>query len=220
MTVRRSPTLRSRVLPVTAARHISPEYTKALHATMKASKDHHGNEHARYRDVNPDVRAKYDAFAIVRNPWNRVASRYWFAVKVIQHEKKQPESYCNVSSFRAFLEERHKWGGKEYFWHRAVRGWFPQRDYIVNESGDVSVDCLRFEGLEREITSYFHMRKPFSDPRRNVTGIATLTKDELFDKETIQIVADWYKDDIDHFGFDYDTSATKNIWALDGKQAS
>ena len=34
----------------------------------------------------------------------------------------------------------------------------------------------------------------------------------IYTPETIQIVADWYKEEIDYFGFDFDTSATRNYY--------
>jgi hypothetical protein len=35
---------------------------------------------------------------------------------------------------------------------------------------------------------------------------------DLYTPETIQIVADWYQDDIDMWGYDFDTGANKNYW--------
>ena len=51
---------------------------------------------------------------------------------------------------------------------------------------------------------------------RNVTAISDFKDDEisnykdLYTKNTIQLIADWYKKDIDYWGFDFDTPATKN----------
>ena len=67
-----------------------------------------GLEHGRWRDVHPDVTSKMTAFAIARNPWDRVVSKYWFAYKGRFVEKNLPEDYVDVSTFESFLEERHK----------------------------------------------------------------------------------------------------------------
>lgn len=48
---------------------------------------------------------------------------------------------------------------------------------------------------------------------RNVTGLNQGIYQDIYTKETIQIVADWYKEDIDFFGFDFDGAATKNTWS-------
>ena len=35
---------------------------------------------------------------------------------------------------------------------------------------------------------------------------------DYYTEKTIQIVADWYQKDIDYWGFDFDSSATKNYY--------
>lgn len=40
---------------------------------------------------------------------------------------------------------------------------------------------------------------------------------DYYTEKTIQIVADWYQKDIDYWGFDFDSSATKNYY-FDGKK--
>ncbi len=35
---------------------------------------------------------------------------------------------------------------------------------------------------------------------------------DIYTPETIQIVADWYSDDINYFGFDFGTAATRNYY--------
>ncbi len=40
---------------------------------------------------------------------------------------------------------------------------------------------------------------------------------DLYTPETIKIIADWYKADIDMFGYDFDGGPTKNIWRLENE---
>ncbi len=102
-----------------ASTHVSKEYTRQLHATMKAAGDHHGNEHARYRDIKPEIRNTMPFFAFVRNPWDRVISRFLYARRLLENGDIGSD-YVDTSSLEAFLEESHRWGGKDFFWHRAV----------------------------------------------------------------------------------------------------
>jgi hypothetical protein len=185
---------------------------------MSQTKDHQGYEHARWRDWKQDLKDTHKAVAIVRNPWDRVCSRYMFAKKVMEYEGTQPEKYADTSSFEAFLEERHIWGGQEYLWHRAIRGWYPAYDHVSDEEGKNRCDILRFENYNEDVKLYFGLLE--NPEARNITrvpndkgktGYGTSYRD-IYTKDTIQIIADWYKKDIDYWGFDFDSGATRNYW--------
>ena len=208
MTIRRSPMLNNRIMLAGSNVHKSFKYSQAVLDKMNSLGDHHGFEHARWCDVHPSVRDRNVAFAVIRNPWDRVVSRYFFAKKVIEVEKKVSPEYADVSSFEAFLEERHKWGNEEYMWHRAVRGWYPAFDHVSDDRGIVRCDIIRFENLDVDLCKYFNLTS--MSKARNVTAINKGTYRDVYTPETIQIVADWYKKDIDHWGYDFDSGPTRN----------
>ncbi len=212
MTIRHSAFLKDRILVNNAGTHKSKQYTQELLETMNAIGDHHGIEHARWRDLNVPYREQYRAFAVIRNPWDRVVSRYFFAKKVIEVEKKVDPSYANVSSFEAFLEERHQWGSQKFMWHRAVRGWYPALDHVTDDTGTVRCDIIRFENLNEDLIKYFNI--PMMSRARNVTALNKGTYMDVYNDKTRQIVADWYARDIDCFGYDFDTGPTKNYWGI------
>lgn len=207
LTIRWSPLIS--VQPATPNTHISKQYTRDLLAQMKAVGDEPGFEHARWRDVHSWWWIDYQPVAIIRNPWDRVVSRYFFAKKVIEVEKKVPASYADVRSFEHFLEERHKWGNTPFMWHRAVRGWYPAFEHVVDPAtGTVPVDILRFENYNEDFQRYFGVN---STPKpRNVTALNKGSYQDLYTPETIQVVADWYKKDIEYWGYDFDTGPTRN----------
>ena len=208
MTIRRSPMINNRIMLAGSNIHKSPEYSQAVLDKMNSLGDHHGFEHARWRDVHPSIRDRNNAFAVIRNPWDRVVSRYFFAKKVIEVEKKVSKEYADVSSFEAFLEERHRWGNEKYMWHRAVRGWYPAFDHVSDDSGRVRCDIIRFENLNDDLCKYFNIAE--MSKARNVTAINSGTYRDVYTPETIQVVADWYKKDIEHWGYDFDTGPTRN----------
>lgn len=210
LTIRWSPLLTNKIIIGTPNNHISPSYSSAVQKKMDSIGDHHGFEHARWRDYKEDLRLMHNAVAVARNPWDRVVSRYFFAKKVIEVEKKEPAGKHKIDSFEHFLEERFEWGDQDYMWHRAIRGWYPSTEHVCDEKGKLRCDMLRFDRLNDDLCSYFNL--PTMTRARNVTGLNEGTYMDVYTPETIQIVADWYKSDIDMFGYDFDTGATKNYW--------
>lgn len=216
MTIRRSPHLQNRIQVATPDTHRSKIYTAAVAEKMKATRDHPGYEHARYTDIDTRLHDAMDFFAIVRNPWDRVVSRYFFAKKVIEVERKVPKDYANVSSFEAFLDERLKWGYETYMWHRAVRGWYNAFEHVCDHDGQtVACDIMRFDRFNDDIVRYFGLPPNTVLQPRNVTALNKGTYKDLYTPKTIQIVGDWYKKDIEYWGFDFDTGPTRNTYFND-----
>jgi len=215
MTIRHSAFLKDKILVNNQDTHKSREYTQELLDTMAMTGDHHGIEHARWKDLKSDYTDHFGAFAVIRNPWDRVVSRYFFAKKVIEVERKVDASYADVSSFEAFLEERHKWGNQPFMWHRAIRGWYPALDHVSDNAGNVRCDIIRFEQLNADLIKYFNI--PQMSRARNVTALNEGSYRDMYNAETAKIVGDWYKDDIDYFGYDFGTGPSKNYWRLDNE---
>lgn len=210
MTIRRSDVLRDKIIWAGPQVHKSPIYTTEVKAHMDSIGDHHGFEHARWRDLNPKIVNPHGSFAVIRNPFDRVVSRYFFAKKVIEVEKKEPPNKHKIASFEQFLEERFEWGNVNYMWHRAIRGWYPAYDYVTDEEGNIKPDIIRFENLNQDLCAYFNI--PKMTGARNVTALNPGTYKDLYTDKTIQIVADWYAKDIETFGYDFDSGPTKNFW--------
>lgn len=207
MSIRRAPQLKGRILTATRKRLVSRKYADALLATMESYGHHHGYHHARLIDVDATLRKASVPFAVVRNPWSRVFSRFTFG---IQRDKEIVSKAELLKKFEAFLEERHEWGGADYFWHRAVRGWYPQADYVVDETGTVAANVLRFENLDSEFRNYFDTEIPLRP--RNRTRRNNVRYTDIYTDKLIQDVADWYWRDIDLFGFDFEGGATRNTY--------
>lgn len=182
-------------------------YVRGLESTMKAHGMHHGLAHGRLRDYRPAVLDRLQPVAILRNPWSRVVSRFTYSVA---RDSLPPDHLSSITAFERFLDERHEWGGKPYFWHRAIKGWYPATDYVTDTDGNIGADILRLEHLTQESFQYFGLETP--PTRKNSSPTGKLGYREYYTPKTIQIVADWYKIDIDTFGFDFDSSATRNYF--------
>lgn len=214
MTIRKAPPLKGRIITANAGNHRSPEYTDELHRVMAAAGEHHGDEHARWRDFREDLRRDHRAFAIVRNPWSRVVSRFTFAL----HASRQGSHVLPKGwDFGRFLDERFEYGGRPFYWHRAIHGWFPQVDYVTDEAGNLRCDVLRFEHYAHDVGRYFKM--PVQFPVRNVsngieqgnTVVGRVDYRTFYRPRQHDMVAEWYAEDINFFGFDFDSAAKRNV---------
>lgn len=191
-------------------------------------------EHARWIDVHKDITMLHNAFAIVRNPWSRVVSRYTFAIRndnawddVVINGKKTGGKNM---TFDEFLDQRFQYideacgVNSDFSWHLAIRGWWNAFDYVSDEKGRVRCDIMRFEKYESDVNRYFGYPEKQPIFIRNVSqgvkaddGLSIAGRrdyKDFYNDKQIQIVADWYKKDIDQWGFDFDTAATKNVWAV------
>lgn len=210
MTIRRSLELKSKLI-YSGPQFFSREYTKQLDAIMKKHNEHHGYEHARWRDLNDEAH-QLPCVAFIRNPWSRVVSRYTFLMHIFDKPKHKIHSHPTYKrcSFEEFLEERFEWGNIPYFWHRAIRGWYPHVDHVTDIDGNIRCDILRTEHLYEDANKYFNTKITMHP--RNVSNTEKKDYRMFYTKETKKIVEDWYAKDIETFGFTFDGPATKNIW--------
>jgi hypothetical protein len=210
VSMRTAPQLRWKMVGVHKMFLKDHAYLDGLRLAMGAAGQHHGIAHARLRDVDPRIVRRLQPVAVLRNPWARTVSRYRFA-RLIE-DQGSPFASVPTSSFEAFLDTRHEDGNRPFFWHRAIRGWYPQRDYVVDDEGRIAADLLRQEHLTEESTDYFGLTDPIRP--RNVTRTGEKADWRTFyTPQTIKTVADWYQNDIETFGFDFDSAATRNCWA-------
>jgi hypothetical protein len=208
MSVRHAKALEGNLVLANRRRLKSKAYANALMTFMKDRGLHPGYEHARLRDIDLSVRAGTVPFAVVRNPWARTFSRFKFYLQTSgSHEA---EFDLTVKGFEEFLETRHEWGKVDFFWHRASLGWYPQSDYVIDERGQVAVNILRQEKLGPELARYLGADDTLE--QRNISRNARADQRKFYTDRNIEIVADWYKTEIELFGFDFDTPATRNVF--------
>ena len=161
--------------------------------------------HYRWRDVPRDIRYIYQSFAVIRNPWARMVSRYVMGIPT----SNTNDHGVKWNTFEEFLETRYVWKVDIHSVVDPIRSWSTQYDYVCDESGIVRCDILRLEFIDDELSPYLNLNTPYI-VIENVGDYTRNYQDYYNNEQTIQIVADWYKQDIDYWGFDFDTSATKN----------
>lgn len=199
---------------LTTWKDVDENYANNFRKTMEMYNEHPGIGHARWRDLLPHAQSE-KCFAVVRNPWSRVVSRYTFLMHSLEHNKSnihERTQYTKVT-FEEFLDQRHEDFKLPFFWHKAIRGWHLQKDYVTDENNELKCDILRLG--EGDVEQYLNLKTPLS--RRNISN-STADYRTFYTNHTKQIVAEWYGDDIEFFGFTFDGSATKNIWMKEKKK--
>lgn len=210
--IREAPALKDKIVIAHRRRLVSKRYANDLLAFKQIHGLHPGYEHARFRDIDHSVRAGTIPFTIVRNPWARTFSRYKFYLQTGGGDL--PGRSLSIEGFEEFLETRHEFGSKPFFWHRASLGWYPQTDYVIDEAGVRRVNALRQENLGEEVARYFGIDERLE--RKNVSRDAGASYRNFYTETTIQVIADWYASDLQMFGFDFDTPARRGTVFSEG----
>ncbi|MXO47083.1 hypothetical protein GRI69_02250 [Erythrobacter vulgaris] len=147
----------------------------------------------------------YFKFAFVRNPWARLVSEYEY-----RRREKRP--------FAEFVEAEFA-SIDDYSDHS--RHIIPQSDYIYDSNGEPMLDYVgRFETLSRDFRKVADRLKLGVEtlPRKNVSGMGRLQKlfrskpkekkpfQEYYDARLRDRVGEFYRRDIEHFGYSFDGS--------------
>ena len=160
-------------------------------------------------DLTKQQWESYYKFAIVRNPWDRLVSEYCW-------RQDRPNKKFLPGTFDEFIDycgARIKNKGTLYsrrdiYWTHAQT----QKSYVTNKGKIILDEIFRFEhipetieALKGKLNLTFSRFKKYNSSKH---------KDyhEYYDNNTKAKVEKLYKEDIEMFGFDFDSPATKNIW--------
>jgi hypothetical protein len=158
--------------------------------------------------MDPNILKQFNKrFAIVRNPWARVVSIYNYADK-ISSNPLYPKSY-NKITFKEFIDRRHRWEITPFFYRELPYDHWANQVLWTFGSG---IDILRYEHLNDDLSDY--IGKKIDLPVLN-KGIYSDDYRSYYDEESYQAIYNWYRKDIEQWGFTFDSGATKNYWTKD-----
>ena len=152
--------------------------------------------------------AEYFKFAFVRNPWDRVASAYFFLKQGGLHGDDARWATQNIASYSSFEAFVRGWVNPENI--RSGRHFKPQADYLCLP-GKKETE-LDFIGLYENLRAdYDHVRRVLGTgvalPAANVTKSKHKDYRSYYTDETRAIVAKAYREDIELLGYTFDNSS-------------
>ena len=152
---------------------------------------------AEIRALHPREFDRYFRFAIVRNPWEQMASLYG----------------------RLHPDDAHFAGFRSWLWRFDLAKGTVPRESLFDDDGRCLVDFIgRFERLQQDFDTACDRagipRRML--PRTNAAGGLSMT--DIYDAASLRIIERLYADDIDRFGYTFEGSVGRT--ASRGRQAA
>ena len=156
--------------------------------------------------LTPELFAECFKFTFVRNPWDRLASAFFFLKNgdMTSNHKWAKENLSTLENFDAFVRQ---WVTRENVW--SYSHFRPQFQFICLEGKRPAVDFIGF--YENLVPDFSMICEKIKSPAklREENRNARRTKDyrDYYTDETRRIVAEVYAEDIELFGYSFDNSS-------------
>lgn len=135
-------------------------------------------------------------FTIIRNPWDKVVSHYHYRVQRNHNDLRN-----KPIEFKDWV--KHTYGNQDTFYYDAPKMFMPQIDWIADEKDEILVDeVIHFEYLASEFDDLLKklgVKRTLPHMKKSSRG----NYREYYDKETIEIVRNWFDRDIKKFGYQF-----------------
>ena len=136
-------------------------------------------------------------FTLVRNPWDKVVSHYEY-----RRKRNKTEVATRNISFSEWVKKTYG-PDKDPFYYNNPKAFQPQVEWLKDDEGRISIDFIgKFESIDEDfnqIKSVIGLKA--EPPHLNASKRAGYQS--YYDDETRQIVADWFREDIEVFGYHF-----------------
>ena len=169
-------------------RNIIADLRRLRHIYLK----HHANP-ANRNSVNHHQYRYYFKFTFVRNPWSRAYS--WYGNVMREPSIKKLYDIDGEMSFSQFL--------RRFAGRRALR---PQVSWLRNKKKHVEFDFIgKFENLSADFEKVCRMLNTTTRTLPHFLSGRQGNYRQAYDSELVNIVGDIYREDIELFGYSFDT---------------
>ena len=149
-------------------------------------------------DIGMEKWRKAYKFTVVRNPWDKYFSMYkWRKKTNIRGIADEDISFSDW--VKRTLEEKDP----DYYDYFLQRMFQPQVDWLKDYSGHIDMDkIIRFENLQHDFKKVADtIGAPAELPHYHKTQQVSYR--EFYDAEAREIVAEWFKEDIKRFDYQF-----------------
>lgn len=172
------------------------------------------NWHSTYKDCKihiPDIQ-DYQKFTVIRNPWDRVCSWYFFRKELLENEIHKMQK--GIKS-RRFINDIERLSAELSVMKNDFNDWFLKYynvpwDYTwfsLSHSqsfwlGDGKFDIIKFENISEDIKKIKQLANNKLPHKRKTQNVLHKYQD-IFDNKTKDLVYQIYKEDIIKFDYEF-----------------
>lgn len=117
----------------------------------------------------------------------------------------------NSISFKEWVKQTYG-EDKNPFYFNNPKMFAPQSNWLKDKNGKIRVkNILKFESLSRDFENFSKTQGIQTKlPHLNATKKELYT--DYYDEETVDIVREWFKEDIELFNYEFDKTGSKNVY--------
>jgi len=136
-------------------------------------------------------------FTLVRNPWDKVVSHYEY-----RRKRNKTEVATRNVSFSEWVKKTYG-TDKDPFFYNNPKAFQPQVEWLKDEQGRIAIDFIgKFESINDDFDQIKRIIGIEAElPHLNASKRASYQS--YYDDETRLIVAQWFHEDIEAFGYNF-----------------
>lgn len=137
-------------------------------------------------------------FTVVRNPWDKVVSLYEY-----RRKKNKTKIASSGMTFTEWVKLTHGHARDPYYYNN-IKSFQAQVEWLKDDQDEIAIDFIaRFESLKSD----FDKIKSATGIRADLPHLNASTRESYqnyYTDETRELVARWYQEDIDLFGYTFE----------------